>query len=485
MLARWKPLEGVQTEALESKADILLYGGAAGGGKTDMLLGCARQHHRAIIFRRVFPNLRGVIDRAKEIYPQFGGVYNESTHRWAFPTRHQVHFGMMQHEENKKQYQGRPYSLYGFDEITEFTESQFRFVTGWNRSTVKGERCRIICTTNPPTTADGEWIIKFWGPWLDTQHPNPAKPGELRWFTTNKKGEDVELMTGDPVVIDGEERRPRSRTFIPAKIQDNPFLANTDYIATLQALPEPLRSKLLKGDFTAGREDVPNQLIPTQWVLEAQARWLLTKEPTTPMTVIGVDIARGGKDRTVLTPRFDNYVGRQKIEPGKSTPDGDAVVKLVDAMAMGHDPKLNVDVIGVGSSVYDQLKKTRGLNKVWGIQSAGASKARDKSTKYGFVNLRAEMWWKLREALDPKSGQELMIPDDRELLADLCAITYEVTLKGIKAESKDDLSERIGRSPDKGDSLVYAVSQPHFSGAGYLTYYEQMNAEAATAKDKK
>src|SRR4051794_10162955 len=83
------------------------------------------------------------------------------------------------------------------------------------------QRCRVIVASNPPPTAEGLWVVKYWGPWLDTTHPNPAKPGELRWFTT-VAGEDREVDGPGPHVIDGEAVYARSRTFIRATLSDNP-----------------------------------------------------------------------------------------------------------------------------------------------------------------------------------------------------------------------------------------------------------------------
>src|SRR5438128_910756 len=237
----WKPLPGPQTLAYHSTADILFYGGAAGGGKTDLLLGLAlRQHRRSVIFRRIYnPSMRALIDRSAEIYRKLpGATYNEGQHLWRFSDGKVLRFGSLQFEDDARSWQGQPHDLYAFDELTEMSETQFRFVTGWNRSARQRQRCRIVCTGNPPTSADGEWVIDFWAPWLDDSHPNPAQPGELRWFTT-VRGKDVELPNGEPVTIAGERIVPRSRTFIPARIEDNPFLNTAKYIATLQALPEP------------------------------------------------------------------------------------------------------------------------------------------------------------------------------------------------------------------------------------------------------
>jgi hypothetical protein len=115
---------------------------------------------------------------------------------------------------------------------------------------------------------------------------------------------------------------------------------------------------------------------------------------------------------------------------------------------------VNVDVIGVGSSVFDSLRIFK--IKAYALNSSKHSDAMDKPRNLGFFNKRAEWWWKFREALDPETGDELAIPPVRELLADLTAPRWENTTRGIKIELKDDIKERIGRSPDLGDSMVYA-----------------------------
>eukprot|EP01043_Picozoa_sp_COSAG02_P089520 COSAG02_NODE_26486_length_631_cov_54.218045_1_plen_158_part_10 len=144
---------------------------------------------------------------------------------------------------------------------------------GWLRTDDPTIRQRVVCAGNPPTEPEGEWVKRFWAPWLEPSHPNPAKPGELRWFVTNEKGEDQEVPGPDPVMVGPDLMTPKSRTFIPSSVNDNLFLLSTGYKATLQSLPEPLRSKMLNGDFNAGSADPAWQVIPTEWVKAAQARW--------------------------------------------------------------------------------------------------------------------------------------------------------------------------------------------------------------------
>ena len=296
-----------------------------------------------------------------------------------------------------------------------------------------------------------------------------AKPGELRWFTTIG-GKDVECPNGDPVLVEGEWVTPRSRTFIPARVQDNPHLMASGYMSTLQALPEPLRSKMLYGDFKAGREDNAYQVIPTAWVVAAQERWKTREKPTTPMSCLGVDVARGGKDKTALAPRYGNWFDQLTTYPGKETPDGPVVAGLV-LMAHQKPAKINLDVIGVGGSVYDCLKDKDGIDVV-PINGAAKSTAKDRSGALTFVNLRAENWWKFREALDPEHGDDLALPPDPELKADLCAPTWKLRTNGIQVEAKEDIIARIHRSPDKGDAEVYAHCQVTIPGEGLMGWLE-------------
>ena len=125
----WAPQPGVQAAACASAADVIGYGGAAGGGKTDLLLGLSgTQHRRAIIFRRVFPSLRGMIERSREIFTAPGEThakdsFNEQLHVWRLRDDRMLEFGAVQYEQDKKKHQGQPRDFFGFDEATEFPES--------------------------------------------------------------------------------------------------------------------------------------------------------------------------------------------------------------------------------------------------------------------------------------------------------------------------------------------------------------------------
>lgn len=454
----WVPLPGPQTDAYNCPADILYYGGAAGGGKSDMLLGLAlTQHTRSIIYRREGTQNLALVDRMLNELLRDRKGWNGQDHVWRGGGR-QIEFGACKDLGDEQRYQGRAHDLKGFDEITHFHESQFRFLIGWLRSAAKNQRKRIVCTGNPPTNQDGQWVRQFWGAWLDDNHPNPAKPGELRWYTTIK-GKDVECPDGNPIVVDGKTVKPLSRTFIPSRVSDNVYMMETGYESILQALPEPLRSQMLHGDFNAGTEDNAWQVMPSAWVDAAMERWSEDGKKGA-MDSCGADIARGGKDNTVISTRYGKWYDHLKVYPGVATPDGGSAAGLIVSAIRDKCP-VHVDIIGVGGSVVDHLK-SNGIQTIGINGSESASLETDQTThQLRFRNKRALLYWRLRESLDPRTGDKISLPPDTGLKADLCTVLWKMTPSGIQIESKEDIIKRIGRSPDKGDAVVYcSVNTP-------------------------
>lgn len=448
----WAPLMGPQTLAYLSDADVLYYGGSAGGGKTDLVIGLAlTRHQRSIIYRRHGTELQGIYDRMAEVVGTRDG-FNSKDKVWRVGAR-QIEFGSCPDLGDEKKYQGRPHDLKAFDEIPNFLEAQFRFLCGWKRSTRKGQRQRIVCTGNPPTDSDGQWIVDYWGPWLKENYPNPAQPGELRWFAMID-GRDEECDGPDAFMWGNERILPHSRTFIRSFVQDNPFLMETGYLQQLQALPEPLRSQMLHGDFAAGVGADPWQVIPTEWVKAAMARWEPRKPGAEgPMNSVGADVARGGRDETIIARRHASWYAEMLAYPGAGTPDGPSAAGVI-LSAQRQAAPIHVDVIGIGASVYDFLHDA-GV-QVIGVNGAEKSAERDSSGNLSFFNLRACLYWRLREALDPASGIGVALPPDDQLKADLCAPRWKLTQRGIQVESKEEIIKRLGRSPDRGDAVVYA-----------------------------
>lgn len=474
--APWRPLPGPQTMAYESKADVIGFGGAAGGGKTDLAIGLAlTQHYRSQVFRREGPQLTGITDRLAEILGTRDlingkpAVYRDRDDR-------QIEFNSMPNLGDETKYQGRPKDLLVIDEAANFLEQQVRFVKGWVRTTRPGQRTRTLLTFNPPTNAEGRWVIDFFAPWLDKKHAlYPTDPGTLRYvYVDPVTGKDVWIRNNDgrSFVLIGGQRvydfnpsayrpeeivRPESRTFIPSRITDNPFLVSTGYMAQLQALPEPLRSQMLLGDFEAGMEDDPWQVIPTAWVELAQARWK-ERSPRGEMLAMGVDVARGGKDGTIIstrhkTPDTNYWFDRLKVYPGTETPNGNIVAGLVIGERRDHAP-IHLDVIGVGASPYDVLNSAG--QDVYGVNVSERATSLDQSGRLSFLNLRSQLWWQFRELLDPQADNGIALPPDPDLTKELCAPKWEMSGMTIKVESREEIVKRVGRSPDRATAVILA-----------------------------
>lgn len=464
----WTPLKGPQTMAYNSQADIVGYGGAAGGGKTDLLVGKAlTQHKKTMILRREATQLPAIIDRFTTILGGRDG-YNGTDKIWRLDDK-QIEFGSVPHLGDELKYQGRPHDLIGFDEAANFLEEQVRFLLGWLRTVDPKQKCQALLAFNPPTQPEGRWIIEFFSPWLDKKHPHPAKPGELRYFATIAKGLETEVDSPKPFIIKNGEYvynfkklknineadiiRPLSRTFIPSRIADNPYLLNTGYMHMLQALPEPLRSQMLYGDFHAGMQDSPWQIIPTKWVEDAMRRWKdLDVKP--PMNSLGIDVARGGKDKTVIFRRHDKWFDRPLAYTGEETPDGPKVAGLVIMVARNR-AVMHIEINGVGASPYDFLIQAD--QPVIGVDVSMATNDTDKSGRLRFFNVRSALWWKMREALDPTNNKGIALPPSKRLLLDLTGILWELKGNKIKAESRNDIIKRTGKSPDYGTALMLAL----------------------------
>lgn len=469
---RFEPEPGPQRDAYFSEADILLYGGEAGGGKTALLVGVAQDHRNSILFRRELTQTDGMEDFGKEVFGTKG--FNGQDREWAWPDNRSLKLAGLKEPGDWVKHAGRPRDFMGFDEAGDFLRDQVASLMAWNRGPL-GQRCRVIFASNPPRSADGYWLTEWFGPWLDPHHPRRAESGELRWAVMLDQGSGLAPLWLDgpgEVEIDGEMRKPLSLTFVPAGRDDNPYL-EADYAAKLDNLPPLLRAQLKFGDWTAGVQDDLNQCIPTEWVKEAQRRWVAKRPVGVPMCAIGVDVAQGGTDQTVMAIRYDDWFAELLAVPGIQTPGGADVAGVV--LSKRHDgAKVIVDLGGGwGGDALAHLVANN-VDAV-GYMGVKESMRRTRDNQLRFANVRTEAYWRLREALDPSQlgGAHMSLPDDKELLADLTAPTFETRSgKGgmvIHLEAKEKLVKRIGRSPDKGDAVVMCW----WAGAKAITDAEQ------------
>ena len=222
----FKANEGPQTDFLAAPERDVLYGGAAGGGKSyamliDPLRFAHREAHRALILRRSMPELRELIDKSRELYPKAfpGCKYKEVEKLWNFPSGAKVEFGFLERDADVYRYQGQAYSWIGFDEITHLpTEFGWNYLASRLRTTDSEITPYMRCTANPGGVG---------ATWVKKRYVDPYPPNES--FT----GKDN-----------------LTRKFIPARLEDNPYLAEDGrYEEMLQALPPTQRKQLLEGNW--------------------------------------------------------------------------------------------------------------------------------------------------------------------------------------------------------------------------------------------
>ncbi|MGE4077393.1 MAG: terminase [Reyranella sp.] len=455
--AIWVPNPGPQTWAYFSEADELLYGGTAGCGKTGLLVGLSlTKHTRSLFLRRTNKEAARIFDAYYDILGTREG-YNGQDDLWRIPESvvpggRMIEMAGCQMEDDKQKQKGTPRDLYCFDELCDFTETQYTFIKTWNRSSDPNQRCRVVATSNPPTTPEGQWLIRYWAPWLDPRHPRPAKPGELRWFIGGK-----EVDGPGPHWVDGKPTRALSRTFIPGKLADNPDLAQSNYDSVLASLPEELRLAYREGQFNVGLKDSDFQLIKTEWVRAAFDRWSPAVPYDTPMSCMSVDIAQGGEDDTVIAYRYGPYYCRPVRKKGKETPDGASIAGLVIAHRRDQC-EVVVDMTGgYGGDAYSTLKNN-GVEAL-AFKGNAESRAKTRDGQFGFLNRRTEVYFKFAEALNPDQpgGSQIALPESQELLLDLCTPRWNVVpgRSGLmQITPKVDVVAALGRSPDEGDAVV-------------------------------
>ena len=455
----WVPNPGPQLDAYLSEADVLLFGGEPGGGKSQLLLGLAfTEHKRTLIMRRKYTDLGRLVEDALKINGSRDGFNGSPPPKLQIAPGQILDFGAANRIGDEMDFMGKGRDLLAIDEATHFAESQIRFLMGWNRTEIPGQRVRTVLATNPPLNPEGMWVVEMFKPWLDPTYPNPAEPGELRWVISNEEGEDEWVDGPGPVSRGGKEYRPLSRTYIPSSVDDNPEYAHSDYKRQLEAMPEPFRSLLL-GGFRTEFQDAPNQVIPTAWVTAAQARWTPSPPPSVPMCSMGVDATGGGKDPMTVAIRHGGWFAPIIEVSGKDIPVENAG-RMGAGIVVTHRRDAADVVIdmsgGFGTAMYEQLKANGVAVHAYKGGEKGVGKTRDGSLT--FFNKRSRSIWRMREALDPgqPGGSHVALPLDPRLVADLTAPTLDMEFNGIKVESKEKVCERLGRSTDRGDAVVMA-----------------------------
>ncbi|HIR02546.1 MAG TPA: Terminase-like family protein [Candidatus Scatovicinus merdipullorum] len=246
----WEP-QPKQYEMMCRGEDEGLYGGAAGGGKSDYLvIEALRQVHvpnyKALLLRKTYPQLIEIMEKCYNFYPRAfpGAKYNDAKHVWKFPSGAKIYFGHMSNYKAKYNYQGLQFDFIGIDELTHFTWDEYEYMLSRNRASGANTRSYMRATANPGGVGHG---------WVKSYFIDPAPPKTTYWQRMHIVGPN------------GKTTLYSSRVFVPSKVFDNPILLknNPQYLSRLAGMEEKLRNALLYGDwntfagqvFTEWRDD--------------------------------------------------------------------------------------------------------------------------------------------------------------------------------------------------------------------------------------
>ncbi len=344
-----------------------LYGGAAGGGKSEALvMEALRQvhipHYKALILRKTYPQLAELIEKSLNYYPRAfpGARYNDSKHTWTFPSGAKIVFGSMQYTKDRTKYQGAAFDFIAFDELTHFTWDEYSYLFSRCRPNGPGTRCYIRATANPGGVGHG---------WVKERFITAAPPMTTIWTDIEAPGPDGQTI-----------KAKRSRIFVPAKVTDNQKLLTNDpgYMISLASLPQAEREALLNGNwdsftgqvFTEWRNDpagyetrrgshvIKPFLVPETWRLYRGLDWGFAKPFSVGWYAVDPD-RRLYRIRELYGCTGDPNVGVQwepakvareikRIEAEDPNLRGRRIVGVADPAIFGSD---------TGESVADMMEK--------------------------------------------------------------------------------------------------------------------------------
>lgn len=440
-----RPQPGPQTQFLSTPADIAIYGGAAGGGKSWALLLEPLRHKDkknfgGVVFRwelTQVTNEGGLWDESSEIY---GGLAksNASYHYWTFPSGARMSFRGVQHEAGVRKFQGSQIPYLGLDELTHFPESVFWYLVSRNRSARAGIRSYVRATCNPDPDS---WVRQFIDWWVDDEgFAIKERAGVIRWLVRDN-GQNHWYDSKDdaadawPEYVDkfGDEFC-KSVTFIPADIFDNPALLSNDpgYLANLLALPLVEREQLLKGN----------------WNVKATAGKVYNR---TWFEIVDADrLGRGGID-----VRFWDLASTEKKTKGDD-PDYTATVKM----------RYKNDVWTVIDAYQIQTAAANVEKLVFQVAELDKREAKRNGTRYklrwerepGSASKRESMRWTL--ALRGIDAKGVLATEDKLSRARACSVQAESgNIKLLRADWNAMLLTNLHGFPDlPHDDLFDATS---------------------------
>lgn len=488
-----RPQQGFQVDALSTPADIAFLGGAAGAGKTFVLLMEAirninTKNFGGVIFRRTSPQIRnegGLLDTSKQLYYHLGGSLREMNMEWCFPSDVKLKFNHLQYDDTVLDWQGSQIPFLGFDELTHFSEYQFLYMLSRNRSTC-GVRPYVRATMNP----DPDSWVYHWVEWFideTTGYPIPERCGQLRYFIRlqnnmvwgNTKQEVLDIVTKDESFLEvmneskaaglQPEDLIKSFTFIPGSIYSNKELlkTNPDYLGNLLSLTEQEQLQLLRGNWRISMDG----LALFDWKCTNQ----IFDNYSTPSTFscITCDAAMFGRDFCVIMVWKGNEVVKIVVLTISEPRDIVGAIELERQRYLIPKDKVLVDQDGVGGGTV-KLGGYRGF-------SGGAQPLFDKDArgKENYQNLKTQCYYRLAEENVNVNDIRISITDQNCMVdgryttkikigSKICDIRdlIKADLRAVKRTPRNDdgklcinskEEQKIilnGRSPDFGDTMM-------------------------------
>lgn len=498
-----------QMMAITSEATIVVFGGGAGGGKSDFIIGNALLNHQySLILRRTYSEFEQIQKRLidlvgpenvtdKDTLVRFAGQKHPSIKAKRIKLGH-----MNTPLKDWKKYAGSEYDNISIDEFTDFPETIIRKITTWLRSIDPNQKCRLNLTCNPPTDSKGLWVIGFIAPWVDptfvdhNKRPLSAKSGEVLHVA---RINDVDYFYREPQEITHHPVTGKqltapastiSRTFIQSLVKDNPFYAGKEYEKRLQALDERDYAAMYLGEWKSSLVDAIGQIFRGEAYKECLARWRSIEgtehQPDGMPLCLGFDTAQGGEDDNTYIPIWEcGYFGQKGSVSGKSANDAG---KLCDWMeneirtrwsCEPDEIPLSVDAIGGRDFIYEWVRRwpnalvykfrgsegagVRGIFQTHKDQAAttdtatinAVSKLPFYSQGVTFLNKISAAYIRLGDATR-HPDYRIAFPPDNELQRQLTARTAGTEKNRMAISPKEQFVKEFGKSPNEADAAVMA-----------------------------
>lgn len=498
-----KPQEGFQIRFLSSSADIIIAGGAAGGGKSYSLLMDASRHvdnskYRATIFRRTMPQIKnagGLWDDSVNIYGKTGRAKPSfGIAQWDWESGARIKFTHLQHEKDIYTHQGAQYAFIGFDEITHFTKKQFLYLLTRNRSTC-GIRPVVRATCNPDPDSFVFDLISWWideDGWVI-----PERIGKMRYFTVYKEAfifgntpeeviEKCPELFSDPLIFNNVkvEDMVKSLEFVPGRITDNKELLRTNpsYLANLNAQSDEVRNQLLYGNWKAVQDTLA--LCKFNKINDVFSNIL---DNETAEKYITCDVARTGRDLAIVL----TWKGWEIVEIDVYT-----VIENLKELNGVIEERRGQYRIGASNVIYD----ADGLGVGVGDYSVGYQEfhALQSPVNPIYDFLKTEVHYLLAEKVNTNkirinvTKENCRVDGKPSISVAIGGTEYDIQklikkqLKSIKRKKETDLHEKKRLQSKEEQKAMLDGMSPDFTDAmslrgvpdlkNYGLYYENINA---------